>query len=138
MRFGLDRMRRLMNVLGHPEQAFKSIHVVGTNGKSSTARMIAAIIARHGHRVGTYLSPHLIGFNERIRVDDEDITPQQLADALERALRGAEQVNRSSGGEDPVTQFELLTAAAYSELAARGWRWPSSKRASVAATTQPT
>jgi len=120
MRFGLDRMRRLMTVLGHPEQAFRSIHVVGTNGKSSTTRMIAAIIARHGHRVGTYLSPHLIGFNERIRVDDEDITPQQLADALERALRGAEQVNRSSGGEDPVTQFELLTAAAYSELAARG------------------
>jgi dihydrofolate synthase/folylpolyglutamate synthase len=120
MRFGLDRMRRLMTVLGHPEQAFKSIHVVGTNGKSSTTRMIAAILARHGHRVGAYLSPHLIGFNERIRVDDQDITPQQMADAIERALHGAEQVNRSSGGEDPVTQFELLTAAAYSELAARG------------------
>jgi dihydrofolate synthase/folylpolyglutamate synthase len=120
MRFGVDRMRRLMTALGHPERAFKSIHVVGTNGKSSTTRMIAAIIARHGHRVGTYLSPHLLGFNERVRVDDQDITPQQLADAIERALRGAEQVNRSSGGEDPVTQFELLTAAAYSELAAQG------------------
>jgi dihydrofolate synthase/folylpolyglutamate synthase len=82
--------------------------------------MIAAIIAHHGHRVGTYLSPHLIGFNERIRVDDQDITPQQMAEAIERALRGAEQVNRSSGGDDPVTQFELLTAAAYSELALQG------------------
>lgn len=119
MRFGLDRMRRLMTVLGHPERAFDSIHVVGTNGKSSTTRMIAAILARHGRRVGTYLSPHLVGFNERIRVDDQDITPQQMADAIERALRAADQVNRSSGGEDPVTQFELLTAAAYSELAAR-------------------
>ena len=120
MRFGLDRMRRLMTALGHPERSFASIHVVGTNGKSSTARMTAAILTRHGLRAGTYLSPHLIGFNERIRVDDRDITPQQMADAIERALRGAEQVNRSSGPEDPVTQFELLTAAAYSELAAQG------------------
>jgi dihydrofolate synthase/folylpolyglutamate synthase len=118
MRFGLDRMRRLMTALGHPERAFESIHVVGTNGKSSTTRMIAAILTRHGRRAGSYLSPHLIGFNERIRVDDQDITPQQFADAIERTLRATEQVNRASGGDDPVTQFELLTAAAYSELAA--------------------
>ncbi len=120
MRFGLDRMRRLMTALGHPERAFESIHVVGTNGKSSTTRMIAGILSRHGLRVGSYLSPHLIGFNERIRIDDQDITPQQMADAIERALRAAEQVNRAGGGDDPVTQFELLTAAAYSELQARG------------------
>ncbi len=120
MRFGLDRMRRLMTVLGHPERRFESIHVVGTNGKSSTTRMIAAILTRHGHRTGAYLSPHLIGFHERIRVEDRDITPQRFADAIERALRAAEQVNRTGGGEDPVTQFELLTAAAYSELAAAG------------------
>jgi dihydrofolate synthase/folylpolyglutamate synthase len=118
MRFGLERMRRLMTALGHPERRFESIHVVGTNGKSSTTRMIAAILAGHGLRVGAYTSPHLIGFNERIRVDEQDITPQRFADAIERALRAAEQVNRSSGAEDPVTQFELLTAAAYSELAA--------------------
>jgi dihydrofolate synthase/folylpolyglutamate synthase len=120
MRFGLDRMRRLMTALAHPERAFESIHVVGTNGKSSTTRMIAAILTRHGRRVGSYLSPHLVGFNERIRVDDRDIEPQQFADAIERALRAAEQVNRAGAGDDPVTQFELLTAAAYSELARQG------------------
>ena len=60
MRFGLDRMRRLMTALGHPERAFDSIHVVGTNGKSSTTRMIAAILTRHGRRAGSYLSPHLL------------------------------------------------------------------------------
>jgi dihydrofolate synthase/folylpolyglutamate synthase len=120
MRFGLDRMRRLMTALGHPERSFESIHVVGTNGKSSTTRMIAAILAHHGRRAGSYLSPHLVGFNERIRVNDQDITPQQMADAIDRALRAAEQVNRVGGGEDPVTQFELLTAAAYSELATDG------------------
>ena len=56
MRFGLDRMRRLMTALGHPERSFRSIHVVGTNGKSSTTRMIAAILAGHGHFVGVTMS----------------------------------------------------------------------------------
>ncbi len=120
MRFGLDRMRRLMTALGHPEREFRSIHVVGTNGKSSTTRMIAAILSHHGLRVGSYLSPHLIGFNERIRIQDHDITPQELADAIGRALQAADRVNRSASADDHVTQFELLTAAAYSELAARG------------------
>jgi dihydrofolate synthase/folylpolyglutamate synthase len=121
MRFGLDRMRRLMTTLGHPERSFESVHVVGTNGKSSTTRMTAAILARHGFRTGTYLSPHLVAYSERIRVDDQDITPEQFAAAIERALRAAEKVNRV-GAQPPdednqVTQFELLTAAAYSELA---------------------
>ena len=121
MRFGLERMRRLMTELGHPERSFRSIHVVGTNGKSSTARMIAAILSAHGLVVGTYLSPHLMGFNERVRVDDRDVTAQQLADAIERALGAAALVNRAGAGDDDqVTQFELLTAAAYAELAAQG------------------
>jgi dihydrofolate synthase / folylpolyglutamate synthase len=117
MRFGLDRMRRLMTVMGHPERQFRQIHVVGTNGKSSTTRMIAAILSRHGLRTGSYLSPHLVNFAERIRVDDADITPQQFADAVSRALHAAARVNRSAAPDDHVTQFELLTAAAYSELA---------------------
>jgi dihydrofolate synthase/folylpolyglutamate synthase len=72
MRFGLDRMRRLMTVLGSPQERYESIHIVGTNGKSSTARMTAAILRRHGLRTGTYLSPHLVSFTERVRIDDED------------------------------------------------------------------
>ena len=117
MRFGLDRMRRLMTALGHPERRFESLHVVGTNGKSSTVRMIAAILARHGLRTGAYLSPHLISFGERIRIDDRDLAPADFGAAVERAARAAELVDRSAGGEDRVTQFEALTAAAYSELA---------------------
>ena len=120
MRFGLDRMRRLMTALGHPQLRFDSIHVVGTNGKSSTVRMIAAILARHGLRVGSYLSPHLVSFGERIRIDDADLKPTAFAAAVQRAARGAELVDRSLGGDERVTQFELLTAAAYSELAAKG------------------
>jgi dihydrofolate synthase / folylpolyglutamate synthase len=119
MRFGLDRMRRLMTALGHPEQRFQSIHVVGTNGKSSTVRMIASILSHHGLRSGAYLSPHLVSFGERIRIDDEDVSPTAFAAAVQRGARAAELVDRSLTGEDRVTQFEALTAAAYDELARR-------------------
>ena len=120
MRFGLDRMRRLMTALDHPERRFDSIHVVGTNGKSSTVRMLSAILRQHGLRVGAYLSPHLVSFTERIRVQDSDLDPGAFAGAVARAAHAADLVNRSLSGDDRVTQFEALTAAAYSELARQG------------------
>jgi dihydrofolate synthase / folylpolyglutamate synthase len=120
MRFGLDRMRRLMTVLGSPQERYESIHVVGTNGKSSTARMTAAILSRHGLRTGTYLSPHLVSFTERVRIDAVDVSPERFAAAVERARRAAEKVDRTLEEDDRVTQFEALTAAAYDELAAAG------------------
>jgi dihydrofolate synthase/folylpolyglutamate synthase len=120
MRFGLDRMRRLMTALGSPQERFGSIHVAGTNGKSSTVRMTAAILRRHGLNVGAYLSPHLVSFNERIRVDDEDLDPDRFGAAVARAARAAEKVNRTLEEGDRVTQFEALTAAAYSELGEAG------------------
>jgi dihydrofolate synthase/folylpolyglutamate synthase len=120
MRFGLDRMRRLMTVLGSPQERFGSVHVVGTNGKSSTTRMLAAILRRHGLRAGAYLSPHLASFTERIRVDDADVSPERFAAAVDRARRAAEMVDRTLAEGDRVTQFEALTAAAYDELAAAG------------------
>ena len=120
MRFGLDRMRKLMTALSHPEREFESIHVVGTNGKSSTVRMIAAILSRHGLRTGSYLSPHLVSFCERIRIDDADLEPRAFAAAVERALHAADLVDRLADPDDHVTQFEALTAAAFSELAQAG------------------
>jgi dihydrofolate synthase/folylpolyglutamate synthase len=119
MRFGLDRMRRLMTTLDQPERRYATIHVVGTNGKSSTTRMIAAILQRHGLRVGAYLSPHLTSFAERIRVEDRDVESRAFARAVERAAHAAALVDRSQHADDRVTQFEALTAAAFSELAAR-------------------
>ena len=120
MRFGLDRMRRLMTALGSPQERFRSIHIVGTNGKSSTARMASAILERHGMRTGTYLSPHLVSFTERIRVAERDVEPERFAASVARAARAAEKVNRTLEADDRVTQFEALTAAAYSELAESG------------------
>jgi dihydrofolate synthase/folylpolyglutamate synthase len=120
MRFGLDRMRRLMTALGSPNDAFRAIHVVGTNGKSSTVRMTAALLHHHGVRTGAYLSPHLVSFAERIRVGGDDISEQQFAAAVGRARRAAELVDRTLEEDDRVTQFEALTAAAYAQLAQSG------------------
>jgi dihydrofolate synthase / folylpolyglutamate synthase len=120
MRFGLDRMHKLMTVLGLPQRRFASIHVVGTNGKSSTVRFCAAILARHGLRTGSYTSPHLGSFRERIEVGEEPVSEADFAAAVQRAAHAAELVNRTQEPDDPVTQFEALTAATYHELARRG------------------
>jgi dihydrofolate synthase/folylpolyglutamate synthase len=120
MRFGLDRMHRLMTVLGLPQRRFASVHVVGTNGKSSTVRFCAAILERHGVRAGSYTSPHLRSFRERIEVAGEPVSEADFAAAVTRAAAAAEMVNRTAEQDNQVTQFEALTAAAYHELARRG------------------
>jgi dihydrofolate synthase/folylpolyglutamate synthase len=121
MRFGLDRIRRLLNALDLPSMPFPSIHVVGTNGKSSTTRMTAALLERHGLLTGCFTSPHLLSYRERIRVGERDIAPERFASAVARTLRAADLVDRSqSDPADRVTQFELLTAVALCEFAAAG------------------
>jgi dihydrofolate synthase / folylpolyglutamate synthase len=119
MRFGLERMRRLLTVLGSPQERFAAIHVVGTNGKSSTARMAAALLEANGARTGAYLSPHLGSFAERVRVGDQDVSGDAFGAAVERAASAAAKVDRTLSGGERVTQFELLTAAALDELARR-------------------
>jgi len=120
MRFGLDRMRRLLVALGEPQERFGAVHVVGTNGKSSTVRMIAAILRAHGLRTGAYLSPHLVSFTERVRVDDRDLAPDLFAEAVRRAAAAAAKVDRTLPPDDGVTQFEALTAAAFWAMAEAG------------------
>jgi dihydrofolate synthase / folylpolyglutamate synthase len=117
-RFGLDRIRRLVSVLGMPQHRFASVHVVGTNGKSSVAEMTAALLEAHGHRAGAYLSPHVDRWSERIRVSGAEIGGDEFGAAVERVAQSAEVVNRSLGGRESVTQFEAATAAAFVALAA--------------------
>ncbi len=117
MRFGLDRMRRMMTVLGAPQRRFRAVHVLGTNGKSSTTKMIAAILERHGLRTGVYTSPHLISYSERLQVGERTVEQATFAAAIGRAAAAAEQVDRTLPGDDHVTQFELLTAAALFQMA---------------------
>jgi dihydrofolate synthase/folylpolyglutamate synthase len=117
MRFGLERMRRLLTVLGSPQKAFRAIHVVGTNGKSSTVRMCAALLEAHGVTTGAFLSPHLSSFAERVRIGDRDLDGDAFGAAVQRAAAAAAKVDRTLEPGDRVTQFELVTAAAYSEFA---------------------
>jgi dihydrofolate synthase / folylpolyglutamate synthase len=117
MRFGLDRMRRLLTALGSPQERFEAIHVVGTNGKSSTVRMCAALLDAHGIRTGAFLSPHLESFAERIRIGDSDLDRDAFGAAVQRAAAAAAKVDRTLEPGDRVTQFELVTGAAFAELA---------------------
>jgi dihydrofolate synthase/folylpolyglutamate synthase len=111
-------MRRLCTLLGMPQNRFASIHVVGTNGKTSVTRMTAALLEAHGVSTGAYVSPHIRSWRERVLIRGEPISEEAFAEALERAEQAAEVADRSAGEEGPVTQFELLTAAAFVAFAA--------------------
>ncbi|HEY5295876.1 MAG TPA: Mur ligase family protein [Gaiellaceae bacterium] len=105
--FGLERMQALLDRLGHPERWYDAIHVVGTKGKSTAARTIAALLATEGLTTAAYTSPHVAGWEERLDTD---------ATGFERA------VARVRGAAEAVdaTQFEILTAAAFADFAERG------------------
>ena len=113
MKPGLVRVKKLLAALGNPEKRLKTIHVVGTNGKSSTARMIAAILGSQGLKAGAYLSPHLVSFTERFLIDGKEITPARFEKLMLEVRAKAEEVNKRSRSSGPLTQFEVLTAAAY-------------------------
>jgi dihydrofolate synthase / folylpolyglutamate synthase len=114
MQFGLERMQALLEKLGHPERRYDAIHVVGSNGKSSTVRFAEALLEAEGIRTGAYLSPHLTTFRERIRIGGQTISEP----AYERAVHD---VMEAVG--DGVTQFEALTAAALQAFAQAGVQW---------------
>ncbi|MGH2924629.1 MAG: bifunctional folylpolyglutamate synthase/dihydrofolate synthase [Solirubrobacterales bacterium] len=120
IRFGLERIRRLVTALGMPQHRFASIHVVGTNGKSSVTEMTSALLEAHGRRAGAYLSPHVSRWSERVRVGGDEIQPARFAASVERVAQSVEVVNRALEGEESITQFEAATAAAFVALASAG------------------
>src|ERR1700736_3367611 len=106
----LDRMRRILSALDHPEQKLPSvIHVAGTNGKGSTIAFMRAILEAAGHRVHVYTSPHLVRINERFRLGRAGGGVLVDDDELCRALLHCERLNQG----DPITIFEIETAAAF-------------------------
>src|SRR6202158_4951846 len=83
-KFDLQNISVLAERLGHPERAFPTVHIAGTNGKGSTAAMLASILQAAGLRAGLYTSPHLLRINERIRLDGADIADADFAEVFER------------------------------------------------------
>ena len=111
IKLGLHNIRAILRSLGHPEKRFPSVHIAGTNGKGSTSSMIASVLTAAGYRVGLYTSPHLIRFNERIRINGKMISNADLVRYTER-VRSAVEKNRA-------TFFEVTTAIAFQYFADR-------------------
>lgn len=113
----MDRMRHLCGLLGNPEGGFPAVLVAGTKGKGSTAAMIASMVQAAGYRVGLYTKPHLVDFRERMRIDGELISSEELS-LLVGEARDA--VVRGEGGPGwPPTYFEVSAGIAFMHFARR-------------------
>ncbi len=104
---GLARSRELLGLLGNPEQKLKFVHIAGTNGKGSTAAMLASVLRRAGYRTGLYTSPHLLRFHERMRVNGEEIDDNSLISLTNTVRNAAESMSEMPTG------FEIMTAIAF-------------------------
>ena len=111
----LDRIRLLLDYLGNPQNTFRSIHIAGTNGKTSTSRMIDSLLQSFGIRTGRYTSPHLENIRERISLNGEVITPEFFVYTYEDIKPYIDLVDSQS--EHPLSYFEILTAMAYAAFA---------------------
>ncbi len=112
IKLGLDNIRKLLSLLGDPHRGLRVVHVTGTNGKGSVSASVASILRKAGHRVGLYTSPHLVRFNERIRVDGSPIPD---ADVL-RLWSGMQPAIEAMVAERSIyrpTFFEVTTALAF-------------------------
>lgn len=103
---GLTRITDLMHRLGDPQKKLRYIHITGTNGKGSTAAMLASILQEAGYKVGLFTSPHLRAYNERIRVDGTDISDEELCSVAEIVKPAVDEM------DSPPSEFERFTAMA--------------------------
>lgn len=103
---GLSRTVELLEKLGNPQDELRFIHVAGTNGKGSFCAMLSSILIQAGYRIGTYTSPYILRFNERMKINGLDIPDEDLARLTETVRPIADSM------EDPPTEFELITAIA--------------------------
>ena len=111
---GLERTRALLAALGNPENSLKFVHITGSNGKGSTAAMLASVLTAAGYRTGLFTSPHLYRFNERFQVNGAPIPDDALVCIAERVLTAADTLS-----EHP-TEFELMTAIGFLRFAESG------------------
>lgn len=108
MIFGLEKVRAILEAIGNPHLEIQTIHIGGTNGKGSTAAMMASILQQEGYHVGLYTSPHLIRFTERIKVDGKEIDQEGVAELTDWIRERIE----TSGVSPPFTFFDFTTAMA--------------------------
>lgn len=104
---GLDRVQQLLEYLGHPEKGLKLIHIGGTNGKGSTVTYLRNLLQRHGFKTGTFTSPYIERFEERISINGHPIDPQRLASYVEQVKPICEKISQTELGAP--TEFEVIT-----------------------------
>ena len=119
MKFGLESIAALCEALDHPERAFRSIVIAGTNGKGSVTVMVETALRAAGHRTARYTSPHLVRLEERFHLLGQDVSTSDLRDAVGRVQEAVELLLRTGAFRAPPTFFECATAAAF-ELFRRG------------------
>ncbi|TNH31748.1 bifunctional folylpolyglutamate synthase/dihydrofolate synthase [Micromonospora orduensis] len=115
MVFELDRIESLLDLLGSPQRAYPAIHLTGTNGKTSTARMIDSLLRAFGLHTGRYTSPHLETVRERISLDGEPVSEERFAAVYREVKPLAELVDARS--DEPLTYFDMTTALAFATFA---------------------
>jgi dihydrofolate synthase / folylpolyglutamate synthase len=115
MVFDLSRIESLLDLLGAPQRTYPSIHITGTNGKTSTARMVDALLRAHGLRTGRYTSPHLETVRERICLDGEPISEERFVAVYNEVAPLAELVDAKPG--EPLTYFDMTTTLAFAAFA---------------------
>lgn len=121
IKLDLGMMRSVLERLDHPEKAWPSIHVAGTNGKGSVCAMIESILRAAGLKTGLYTSPHLVRFNERVRVSGTEISDDELAELIPVIERAARAAAAMPGGRE-LTFFEFTTALAFEHFRRKGVR----------------
>ena len=116
MVFDLSRIEALLDLLGSPQRAYPAIHITGTNGKTSTARMIDSLLSAHGLRTGRYTSPHLATVRERISIDGEPVTEERFVEVYDEVAPVAAFLDQQEANE-PLTFFDVTTAMALAAFA---------------------
>ncbi|MDD3819466.1 MAG: cyanophycin synthetase [Actinomycetota bacterium] len=109
---GLVRVNKILELLGNPQKKMEFIHVVGTNGKTSTTKFTAGILKYNGVRTGYHISPHINSYTERIWIDGKDVSEKRFSEVFKKIYPHIEEVNKMNL-EGPLTQFEIITVMAF-------------------------
>jgi dihydrofolate synthase/folylpolyglutamate synthase len=115
MVFDLGRIEALLDLLGNPQRAYPTVHLTGTNGKTTTARMVDSLLRAHGLRVGRYTSPHLSSVRERISIEGDPVSEERFVDIYREVEPVASYVD--SEADEPLTYFDMTTALAFAAFA---------------------
>ncbi|MCB2307517.1 bifunctional folylpolyglutamate synthase/dihydrofolate synthase [Clostridium estertheticum] len=110
-KLGLDRTEKLLELLGNPHKKLKCIHIAGTNGKGSTSAMVSSILVEAGYKVGSYISPFIEEFEERIQINNKNISKDDLSDIITEVSKAVEKIVEL--GYINPTEFEIITCAGF-------------------------